>query len=145
MNTRIPQIKKLIQNRLPEWTIKLVSFLGEGDFCAAYLINDEWIFRFAKSNAARESLRREVCLLPKLAGNSALQIPLPQFHFLTDEDAEKSFIAYRILPGRALCPEIYFNFDNNDQKFIAVQTANFLNQIHSANIVEAGKMRRSEK
>jgi len=131
------QVKKNILKCLPGWTIQSVVFLGEGDFCAAYLVNDKWIFRFAKHLAALESLRREVCLLPKLFAQITLPIPLPEVNCFDERNVKTSFIAYRILPGRALVPGIYDSLSDENKTSIAEQTAYFLNQMHSANTAAA--------
>ena len=127
----ILKIKETIRNRLAEVTVKSACFLGEGDSCAAYLINDEWIFRFAKHIEARASLRREFCLLPKLAAKITLEIPVPRYCYLEDEEAEKNFIAYRILKGHTIPPDVYSQYNEKCKSRIAGQIANFLKQLHS--------------
>lgn len=52
----------------PELPVRDVAFLGKGVFSHAYLVNDKWVFRFPKREAAARALSREVALLPKLAG-----------------------------------------------------------------------------
>ena len=131
------QVKKIILICLPEWTIQSIDFLGEGDFCAAYLVNDEWIFRFAKHFAALQRLRREMCLLPKLSVQITMPIPVPEVNCFDERNIKKSFIAYRHLPGCAFEPQIYVSLSNENKILIAEQTAHFLNQIHFENLAAA--------
>ena len=129
----ITKIKSAILSCCPEWPINSIRYLGEGDFCVAYLVNDSWIFRFAKHNKACASLKREFCLLPRIACQINLQIPSPQIASFV-ENAKLSFIAYPFLRGEALSQEDYFNLDDVSRTHCAVQAAEFLNQIHSIEI-----------
>lgn len=126
----------MILSCYPDWVINSISFLGEGDFCQAYLVNDEWVFRFAKHLEAHESLKREFCLLPKIASQITLQIPQPQ---IASFETDPSFSAYRILPDDALSPEIYLRLNETEQTNCTAQVALFLNQFHSIDTTFAKK------
>ncbi|MGI9034678.1 MAG: phosphotransferase family protein [Pyrinomonadaceae bacterium] len=126
------KVIKTISRVCPNLKIDAIKFLGEGDSCRAYLVNHEWIFRFAKHDAARASLQCENCLLPQIAGKIALQIPSPQIVSL--EETETPFIAYPLLPGRVLSQKRYLALDEQSRARCAGQVAQFLNQIHSINI-----------
>lgn len=117
----------------PDWTIDSIRYLDEGDFCAAYVVNDEWIFRFAKHDEARKSLKRENCLLPELAEQITLRIPAPQIACFED-DAKTSFIAYPFLPGAALSQKHYSALDGAGKTRCAEQAARFLNELHAADV-----------
>lgn len=121
----------MILSCYPDWIINSISFLGEGDFCQAYLVNEEWVFRFAKHHEARESLKREYCLLPKIAPQITLQIPQPE---IVSFENTPSFSAYRILPDDALSPEIYLQLNKTEQTNCTAQVALFLNQFHSSDV-----------
>jgi aminoglycoside 2''-phosphotransferase len=125
------QIEKTISEYLKTGSLE---FLGAGDFCSAYLADNEWVFRFAKHDEARRSLQREFCLLPKIAGQITLRIPFPE---LASFDSEPSFIAYRLLPDNSLEPELYLRLDETERTKCAVQVAEFLNQFHSLEIETA--------
>lgn len=129
----LTKIKKAILRCCPDWTIESLRYLEEGDSCAAYVVNDEWIFRFAKHDEARKSLKRENCLLPKLANQITLSIPAPQIACLED-DAKLSFIAYPLLRGQFLSQEHYFALDGASKTRCAEQAARFLNEMHSADV-----------
>jgi aminoglycoside 2''-phosphotransferase len=132
----LSEIEKAILRSCPEWTINSIRYLGEGDFCSAYLVNDEWVFRFAKHEKARASLKRECCLLPKIAHRITLSIPSPQSAFLEDE-TNPSFVIYPLLCGDALSQEKYLTLDDAARTRCAEQIAQFLNQLHSTDITLA--------
>jgi aminoglycoside 2''-phosphotransferase len=127
------EIKKAILSCCPELTIDSISYLGDGDFCSAYVVNDELVFRFAKNEKARASLKREYCLLPKLVNQITLPIPSLQIASLEDSP-QLSFIAYPLLPGKALSQEQYLTLDEASRTRCAEQVAHFLNQIHSVDV-----------
>lgn len=75
MLTGMLDLRTVIAERCPQIIVKSVVSLGEGDFCTAYLVNDEWVFRLAKHGDAAASLRRESCLLPKIADRFEVSVP----------------------------------------------------------------------
>ncbi len=129
----ITDIAQTIERYCPDWKIDSIHLMGEGDFCRAYLVNAVWVFRFGKHQTARESLRRESCLLPHLAAPVTLQIPAPQVSAF-DEAAEVGFAGYPLLPGVALTQERYLNLDDTDRTRCAGQVATFLNQLHGVEL-----------
>jgi aminoglycoside 2''-phosphotransferase len=118
----------VILDAYPDWKVKSVSFLGEGDSCAAYLVNNEWVFRFAKHDEAGLSLKREFCLLPQIAEQITLEIPHPQLGSFTND---ATFVGYKFLPSNYLSPKIYRNLAETDRTRCAIQIAEFLDQLHS--------------
>jgi aminoglycoside 2''-phosphotransferase len=124
------EIKNAILQTCPELNLDSIEFLGEGDFCRAFLVNKNLVFRFAKHAEARQSLRRENCLLPKIADKFSLQIPVPLFAFF-DGKAENSFAAYEFLPADALTREKYLKLGEQARTRCAGQVAEFLDQFHA--------------
>src|SRR5262249_51402789 len=122
-----------ILHSCPEWRVESIYYLDEGDFCTAYVVNGEWIFRVAKHDKARESLRREYCLLPTLAHQFLLQIPSPQIADL-DQKAELPFMGHPLLPGPSLSRERYLSLDQFSRTRCAEQVAIFLSQLHSVDL-----------
>ena len=47
--------------------VETIQFEGEGDFCRAYTVNKDWIFRFASNEEGSRAIAREIALLPNLA------------------------------------------------------------------------------
>ena len=130
------EVVKAIFLACPKWKVKSIRYLDEGDFCWAYLINDGWVCRFAKHEAARQSLRREYCLLPSLAGQFTLKIPSPQIVGM-DEQGELRFTAYPFVPGVSLSQERYLSLDATSRTHCAQQVATFLTQLHASNLLTA--------
>ncbi|HEU4559142.1 MAG TPA: phosphotransferase [Longimicrobium sp.] len=124
----------LIAARCPGWVAETVEPLGEGDFSTAYLVNGEWVFRFAKHEEAAASLSREACLLPRLADRFELRIPSPR---VVSVDERPAFVAHPILPSPELMPERYLALAEPERERCAGQLARFLAQLHASDTSDA--------
>jgi aminoglycoside 2''-phosphotransferase len=112
----------------PDWVVDSVEHLGEGDFCSAFLVNDAWVFRFAKHAAAEASLRREWCLLPQIAQQFEIRIPSPQ---LLRMDTPPRFLAHPMLPGPELTQDRYLQLGEGAREQCTQQLGKFLFAMHS--------------
>jgi aminoglycoside 2''-phosphotransferase len=124
-------VADLIAWNLPSLRVESITYLGAGDFCVAFLVNDQWVFRFARHKAAAAALRRETCVLPRLSERLELQIPHPEFVHL---DAATPFIGYAFLPGSVLTRDRCLNLTERELEWCAEQLARFLTQLHSTNL-----------
>jgi aminoglycoside 2''-phosphotransferase len=127
------KIERLISKCGADLKIETIEYLDEGDFCRAYLVNKNLVFRFAKHAEAQQSLRREVCLLPQIAARVSLQIPQPEFSSFAGKPTD-SFAAYRFLQDNALTREEYLKLDAERRTICAEQVADFLNELHSSDV-----------
>ncbi|MBS1796283.1 MAG: phosphotransferase [Acidobacteria bacterium] len=117
-----------IRRALPGRPAASAVFLGEGDFFRAFLVDGEWVFRFARHAEAAQSLAREFCLLPRIASRLTLSIPVPELAAL---DAAPPFTAYRLLRGRELSRELYLAMNDARRTDCAGRVARFLNELHA--------------
>ena len=112
--------------------VRRLRLLGAGASYWAFLLNETWVCRVARTAAARRSLRREATLLPWLAPQLPLPIPVPHF---TGRDAQGQllFAAYPFLPGPNLSPARYGHLDAPGRARCAAQLGQFLAQLHAVN------------
>jgi aminoglycoside phosphotransferase (APT) family kinase protein len=84
----------------PGLHIHNLASLGEGWNSCAYLVNDEWVFRFPKRRDVEKDLHKEMKLLPQLDG--ILPIQVPRFTHTSLSRANFPFIysGYRKMSGR---------------------------------------------
>jgi aminoglycoside 2''-phosphotransferase len=122
------QAARAITAHDPAWVVDAIEALGEGDFCSAYLVNHAWVFRFAKHAAAEASLRREWCLLPRIANQFEIRIPSPQ---VLGMDTPPQFVAHPMLPGPTLTKERYLQLGEAARERCAQQVGRFLVQMHA--------------
>ena len=108
-------------------------FLGEGHFVAAWLANGTVVYRFAKHPAAVLSLRREACLLPRLAPHLPLKVPQPSYYELS-LDPLVAVAAHDLLVGKTLTREEFAALGAGRQDDCAAQIAQFLKALHESDL-----------
>src|SRR5438309_8826459 len=74
----VEEVASMLRERCPDLRVQRIHALGEGDFCQAYLADDEWVIRVAKHAKAAKSLRREACLLTQIDDRLDLRVPIPE-------------------------------------------------------------------
>lgn len=125
-----------IARAFPELPVRDVAFLGEGVDSNAYLVNDEWVFRFPKREAVARALNREVALLPKLAGR--LPVATPRFAYVGRQTGSGLlFAGYRLIRGEPLTAELYGSLAEPDQERLHTTLAAFLRGVHSFPVADA--------
>jgi aminoglycoside 2''-phosphotransferase len=109
--------------------VERVAWLGAGDFCDAYLVNDACVFRFARHAAASAALRVERCLLPIVQPRLVIDVPKIEF-FGRRDDTGEALIGYRLLPGDPLDRDILEALPSTTQTDLIAQIAQFMRQLH---------------
>jgi aminoglycoside 2''-phosphotransferase len=77
-----------------------VELLGAGTDSAAFRVDDEWVVRFPLAPDAQRALRTELALLPWLAEDLPVDVPMPAH--IAERDGRLVFSAYRALEGQPL-------------------------------------------
>ena len=93
------------------------------------VINQETVFRFAKSEEGVRQLEAEVHVLRAITPHASLPVPMP---FYTSRDA----IAYPYLPGEALTRAVLSQLNGSERQAAADQLALFLKEMHHAPVDE---------
>ncbi len=125
-----------IARAFPELPVRDVVFLGAGMDSDAYLVNDEWVFRFPRREAVAHALSREVALLPKLARR--LPVATPRFAYIGHQiGSGLLFAGYRIIRGEPLTAELYGSLAHPDQERVLATLAAFLRGVHSFPVADA--------
>lgn len=106
-----------------------VTELGRGTDSVAYLVDHEWVFRFPMVPAARDSLRTEIALLPRL--RPGLPLATPEFEHFGRAGRELLFVGYRVLPGVPLTAERVAALGRDDQERALDALAGFLGALHA--------------
>ncbi len=107
-----------------------VTWLGEGDFCDCYLVNNTHVFRFAKHAAASAAMRVERCLLPVL--QHVLTVKIPQIEFAGRRaDTGTEMIGYQFLPGIPLEAHLLESLSVAAQHKLVEQMVAFALELHA--------------
>lgn len=129
-------VSRFIQANFPDLKLQTVEFEGEGDFCKAYTVNGEWIFRFAWNEEGSRTLEREIRLLPEL--HFVVTLPIPDIRYSGHvPDTGLAFVAYPRIPGLELTPERLLALDPSAQARCAQDLAQFLRELHSVGMERA--------
>jgi aminoglycoside phosphotransferase (APT) family kinase protein len=93
--------RRLIGASFPEVRLDAIRLLGEGWDSTAWLVDEEWVFRFPR-RAVVPGFRRELVVVPRLA--PALPLPVPVAVHRGEPSAEFGwpFAGSRLVPGREL-------------------------------------------
>ncbi len=80
-----------------------VKQLAEGWDNVAFLVSDEWVFRFPRRALAVELLQAEARILPRLAPELPLPVVVPEFLGTATSAFPWPFVGYRLLAGTTAC------------------------------------------
>jgi aminoglycoside 2''-phosphotransferase len=116
----------IINRDFPAFGISSIRKIGEGDNSKAFLVNEDYIFRFAKRKEVKQQIRREILVLPKI--KPALNLQIPDFEFISPET---NYVGYKKIKGEILTSTIFQSLKKNEQIFLQKTIANFLFQMHS--------------
>lgn len=115
-----------------------LELLGEGWDNVAYLVNDELIFRFPRRQMAVPLLEKEHRLLPALAPQLPLAIPVPELFGRADAGPYPwPFLGYRRLAGVTACRA---NLDESERHALAAPLGRFLAALHAFPTGEARRL-----
>lgn len=117
-----------------EWgqapSVERAGWLGEGDYCRCYLVNSQYVFRFAKHADASAAMAIERCLLPLLWHHLALAVPQPEFAGRSAATG-LGLMGYQVLPGEPLERHVLDHLPATSQAWLIFQIAEFMRQLHA--------------
>ena len=123
----------------PDLHVESVVFEGEGDFCRAYTVNSDWIFRFAYNDEGSRSLEREAALLPKLA--PTLTTPIPNIQYFGHQHGTNlAFVGYPKIYGEPLTYDAFMALEPVRRIQCANDMVLFLQQLHFFSLDDARAM-----
>ena len=93
------QAASIIKVQFPDVSLSSVADLGEGCDSTAFEVNGQLVFRFPKRADVDQQLAIESRILPVLAEQSPLPIPVFCFHGQPSEAFPYHFVGYRKLHG----------------------------------------------
>jgi aminoglycoside 2''-phosphotransferase len=114
----------------PEVAITSLTLNREGLMNDVLIVNNEFVFRFAKHEYACKHLKDEARILRLLRNYLTLEIPSPTYE---TEDV----IAYRLIPGETLRRDLLMRLLEDDQQAIADQLAQFFRELHNVPVAQA--------
>jgi len=119
--------RALVELRFPDLAPAHVAAFGVGFDNTAYLVNDEWVFRFPRRAIAVPWIEREAKILPAIAPRLPLAIPVPEKASTGDERFPWPFAGYRRIAGTTACRAA---LDDDARARLAAPLGRFLAALH---------------
>jgi len=89
---------KLIQQQMA-FEVKNIVEMGKGWDNIAYLVNEQYVFRFPRRAMGVECLQNEIQALPYLAEHVSFSFTHPEFVGTPSQEYQSPFAGYPMLPG----------------------------------------------
>ncbi|MDT7547308.1 MAG: hypothetical protein QOE99_3418 [Actinomycetota bacterium] len=113
---------ELVGEQFPRLKGASVRVLGEGWDNTVHLVGDQWVFRFPRREQALDGVRREIAVLPWLAPQLPLPIPVPE---LIGSENGWPFWGGRLVPGTEMV-----GMPEAGRAPVAVAVGRFLRALH---------------
>lgn len=124
----VPGVRRLLYAQCPEFQIDTVDYLHEGWDSWAFVINNEWVFRFPKRHEVDAWLQAELRVLELLCRKDlGVRIPAPMFLGKPDGVYPCHFAGYRMIHGT---PGSQLEKHLIDKAQVARQLGQFLGELH---------------
>ena len=123
--------KHYIKEALPHLSIHSYKQNEEGWDNVAVIVNDELLFRFAKTGICdANSVRKELCAI---LTQSLQEIEVPQYHLIYKNESDEVPLCsyYTLIHGEPLKTETVATLEDTELKAIITQLATFLAALHS--------------
>lgn len=127
------RMAELLGVQFPELAPVRLGPLGAGWDNAAVRVNEAFVFRFPRRKLGAELIGRELRVLPLLAPELPLPIPVPIFAGRPDGEYPYPFAGYRYLPGVTACSLAWTEMQRAAS---AVPLARFLSALHAVPVGE---------
>lgn len=107
--------------------VNSIEFMGEGYDSKSYLINNEYLFKLAKHDDAKNSYKREKKILDYLKDNFKSNVNIPRIDYFD----ESGIMGYKMIKGVPLTKEIYESMNEEQKESLHIAIANFLKELHN--------------
>ena len=116
---------------MPDLEIEQFERNQEGLINDVVIVNQEFVFRFAKSEEYAKLLNIEMKILDLVRPRLGISVPTPVYR-------SSDCIVYRLLSGQPLSRKTVLEFDQSTQNHIAEQLGRVLYRLHTTEISKVG-------
>lgn len=120
-------ISEVLNREVPDLPIDSITIIETGWDHLVAEVNEDWIFRFPRTEGSIANLEREKKLLDYLKDH--ITLPIPHYHYFGRNIA---FVGYPKIRGIHLNQQIYTRLDLEARHHIAQTLASFFTQLHNA-------------
>ncbi|MBI4095087.1 MAG: aminoglycoside phosphotransferase family protein [Candidatus Liptonbacteria bacterium] len=118
-----------IERNFPDLRVKQIEYLSEGMGSAAFLVNSELVFRFAKNEKADASIKKEIVVLPEIA--KRIDLAIPAFEYKGAQRNQLRMVGYEKIEGEDLKRSDFIGADGRVDAEPVKQLASFFRELHS--------------
>lgn len=125
----------LIRNYVPKLELRKVEYDDKGWDNFVVVINQEWIFRFPRTEKVRQRIHKEQRLIEYLHQRlDNHDICIPRYRMLSDQNGKVVGCYYEMIQGQPLKPIHLQRMSHSVRTRIAVQIGTFLSILHTSNL-----------
>ncbi|MEK7644726.1 MAG: aminoglycoside phosphotransferase family protein [Patescibacteria group bacterium] len=135
----LKQVAVSINEYFPNIKTENIVPLGEGTHSWTFLVNDEYVFRFAQTPVAAENLKREMVMLPIL--KEYVTLPIPDFEYVALDMKGLGFSGYKCIQGGGFSRRVIASLTSEELAGVQADLKEFFDEVHSIPIelaLEAG-------
>src|SRR3989338_6213745 len=123
-----------IENSFLDFKVERIEYLSEGIGSTTFLVNGEFVFRFAKNEQSSASTEKEIKVLPEI--QTRVDVPVPIFEYVGNQRSHLRLVGYKKIDGDRL--------EKVDEK-LTRQLATFFQQLRSIDTAAAKQWGLSEQ
>ena len=139
--------KESVKQNLKEYfgiEVEKIELIGKGYDSEAYLIDDEYIFKFNINTNQKKSYYKEKSILDFLNNNLKLDIEIPKIeYFYTSK--EISIMGYKKIDGIFFSPQIYNEMSLEQKENLIKDISTFLQELHNLDYTEINQFKIDNK
>lgn len=124
----VSKIADAIHEFFPNIKTENIVPLGEGTHSWAFLVGDEYVFRFAQSVAASRSLKKEMMALPWIG--KYVTLPVPQYEYIALDNEQRGFSGYKCIPGRRFSEGVIKSLSLEERETAQSDLKQFFQEVH---------------
>lgn len=131
--TNVRAVKYLLEHTFENLEVQSISVLGSGFDSVAYLINNDYVFKF--STNLKKGYEKEKAIYDFLNKNlnTNIKIPIIEYSYI---DEETSILGYKKIEGSILSPKLYSSLTDNEKQLLKNDIAGFLKTLHNLDTSE---------
>lgn len=130
--------KETIESNFVDFKVRDIEYLGEGWRSKAFLVNDEYVFRFPKEESGNKDLQKEIKVLPLL--EKVISMSIPKFEYIGKQKNEFEFVGYKMLSGKIFKADEFRLLSDKRKEIIAKQVSTFMDEINSFPVERAKEL-----
>ncbi len=134
----LQEYKKAIEENFSGFSVQKIEKIGQGWDNFAFLVNNEYIFRFPQDNREYviKQLQSEISLLPKL--QKRFDLLIPNFEFIGKHQG-LPFVGYKKIDGIPFTPNLFRTLSKDAKTQAIKDLAAFITKLHEFPADEARK------